>query len=39
VNDRTRRSERYKAMSAQVDALEVDLAKKVAEEPIRFIAT
>ncbi len=39
VNDRTRRSERYRAMSAQVDALEADLTKNAAEEPIRFIAT
>jgi len=38
VNDRTRRSERYRAMSAQVDALAANLAVEVPEETIKIMA-
>lgn len=38
VNDRTKRAERYRAMSAQVDALENSLSKSTPEETIRIIA-
>ncbi len=38
VNDRTRRAERYRAMSAQVDKLEENLLARTPEEAIKFVA-
>ncbi len=38
VNDRTRRSERYRAMSAQVDTLAANLGREVPEETIKIMA-